>query len=631
MTARIDIRCILAMMLAMVLLGGGTVRTLVAAPKADGKKAESEKDAEKNGEKADGKKKAVEASKKDGKNVKEVKLASIMVRGSLPEGPTQAGLFGELEPNLAKTIARLDKVAEDDDVAGVVLRIRSLGVGLGRVNELRAAIGRVRKADKTVVAQLESGTTVDYLLASSCDKIVMPEAGMLLMPGLRMEMVYFKDLLDKLGLQADFFQVGAFKGAAEPFTRSNMSAEVRYNRTALVDDMYDQIVSTIAKDRSLDEDEVEKLIDRGLFVAREAKKVGLIDEIAYENEMREVLAKQMDAEVTVVKNYGTKKVDADFSGPMGLVKMMQMMMGIPETKGGDKTKQVAVVYASGPITSGKSESGLMGGTSMGSDTIVAALRQATEDDRVVAVVLRVDSPGGSALASDLIWRETVEMKKPLVVSMGNMAASGGYYISMGADKIFAEPGTITGSIGVVGGKIALGGLLEKIGVTTDVISRGKNSGMFSSTEKFSASERKLMEGFMQDIYGQFTAKAAKGRKMPLQKLQDLAGGQIYTGRQAKKNGLVDEVGTLEDAIAAAKKMAGIKEKTKVKIKVLPEPKSFFDQLFERDQEEAALTRAATRLTVVAGTLSRSLSDVEVLERVFRERAATILPMRIVIE
>ncbi len=194
---------------------------------------------------------------------------------------------------------------------------------------------------------------------------------------------------------------------------------------------------------------------------------------------------------------------------------------------------------------------------MGSTTIVEALREANEDKNVVAIVLRVDSPGGSALASDLIWHETQVIKKPIVASMGDVAASGGYYISMGADKIFAAPSTITGSIGVVGGKLAMRGLFDKVGITTETIERGKNSGLFSSSGKFTDSQREVVKKMMEDIYGQFTTKAAKGRNMPVEKLRKLAGGRIYSGRQAKENGLVDELGTLHDAIAEAKKLAGL--------------------------------------------------------------------------
>src|SRR3954447_2752977 len=228
---------------------------------------------------------------------------------------------------------------------------------------------------------------------------------------------------------------------------------------------------------------------------------------------------------------------------MGFFKLMQAMMGGESSSVDKRGKKIAVVYAVGPIMSGKSESGFMGSETVGSTTIIEALRKANEDKQVVAIVLRVDSPGGSALASDLIWHETQVIKKPIVASMGDVAARGGYYISMGAKKIFAATSTITGSIGVEGGKLAMKGLFDKVGITTETIERGKNSGLFSSSGKFTDSQREVVKKMMEETYDQFTSKASQGRKMPLDKLKSLAGGRIYTGRQAKENGLVDELGS----------------------------------------------------------------------------------------
>ena len=350
--------------------------------------------------------------------------------------------------------------------------------------------------------------------------------------------------------------------------------------TKLIDDLYDDMVTTIVKDRPLSISQAKEIIDTGMITAKRAKELGLIDRVAYPDTLREELAKKYHADPLVfVKNYGKKEVDTDFSGPMGFFKLMQAMMGGESSTSERRGKKIAVVYCLGPIMTGKSESGFMGGESMGSTTIIEALRKANEDKNVVAIVLRVDSPGGSALASDLIWHETQVIKKPIVASMGDVAASGGYYISMGADKIFAAPGTITGSIGVVGGKMAMTGLFNKVGITTETIERGKNSGIFSSSGKFTDSQRDVVKKMMEDMYGQFTSKAAKGRNMPVEKLAKLAGGRVYTGRQAKENGLIDELGTLHDAVAEAKKLAGLDASTEVRIEVLPEPTNFFESLF----------------------------------------------------
>ncbi len=274
-----------------------------------------------------------------------------------------------------------------------------------------------------------------------------------------------------------------------------------------------------------------------------------------------------------------KKQMEDFSGLGGFMKLMEAFSGGKKSERSSNKQKIAVVYAVGEITEGKSSTSFFGGSTLGSTTMVEAIKKAFDDPKVVAVVLRVDSPGGSATASDLIWHATVAGKKPLVASMGNVAGSGGYYITMGAKKIFAEPETITGSIGVLGGKLVTGGLYQKIGMNTEIVSRGKNSGIFTSDSAFTPDERKIWLRHMEQTYHEFVSKAAKGRHMDYDKLEALAQGRVYTGRQAKKLGLVDEIGTLGDAIAEAKKLAGLKPKADVDLLVLPEPKSMFEQLF----------------------------------------------------
>ncbi|MCA9247306.1 MAG: signal peptide peptidase SppA [Planctomycetales bacterium] len=552
-------------------------------------------------------------------------LAEIRIRGSLPEAPAQPGLFGELEQDLAKVIMLMDRAAADEKVDGLLLRIDSPEVGQGKVAELRAAIARVREK-KRVYAMLDQGSAPAFLVACACDEIVMPPSGVIMLPGVRAEVSFYKGLFEKLGVEADMLHVGEAKGAAEPYTRTKLSPAVRENLTELLDDVYQQMTQTIAEDRRLSPKRVKQLIDEGLFPVLKAEKYGLVDRVAYEDQWRAGLAKRLGVkDVAIDSRYGKKKIDTDFSGPMGMVKLMQMMLGGETSASAANGKKLAVVYAVGPIMTGKSQQGMFGDSTMGSETIVKALRKASGDDNVVAIVLRVDSPGGSALASDLIWREVVRTKKPVVASMGDVAASGGYYISMGAQRIFAEPATVTGSIGVVGGKVALKGLYEKVGVTTEVISRGKNSGIFSDTAKFSDSERETFLAMMRETYKQFTTKAAKGRQMELGELEKLAGGRVYTGVRAKELGLVDEIGTLRDAIAAAKSLAGVRGEEKVRLEILPEPKSFFEELFGMDDEEAALR---TPRLPVGKHLARTLGEVELLERLFREPSLTLMPYRL---
>lgn len=574
-----------------------------------------------------------EASKKDSEEkqtkaeTKKVRIAYIIIDGDLPESPGEMSLFGDLGTDLRKTIARLEKAGDDESIAGVILQIDA-APGRGKLNEVRDAITRVQNKGKKVYALLESAMGPQYQLASACDEIILPESGEVLLPGVRAEFSFYKDLLAKVGVEADMLHVGDFKGAAEPYTRDTLSEPVRKNMTALVDDFYDEMLTTIAADRDLKVEEVRKAVDRGLLMAGEAKEAGLVDRVIYPDQFRDALQKEYKADKLVyVENYAKQKVDTDFSGPMGMMKLFQSMMGEGGSGSGSDEPKIAVVYAVGPIMSGKSQSSLMGGTSMGSTTIIEALQEAAKDESVKAIVLRVDSPGGSALASDLIWRQTQAIDKPIVASMGDVAASGGYYISMGADRIFAEPGTVTGSIGVVGGKMAMKGVYDKLGINTESIARGENSGIFSTTHKFSDSERKVVEKMMKDIYGQFTTKASEGRKMDKEKLEKLAGGQVFTGRVAKRNGLVDEVGTLRDAIQSAKRLAGLDPGKKVQIMVLPKPENPFEALFggNVDAEREAETRFLAGLTALAPELRGVLRHAIQLRQVMREPVALMMP------
>jgi protease-4 len=466
----------------------------------------------------------------------------------------------------------------------------------------------------------------------------MPESGFVEIAGVRAELTYLKGLFDKLGVEADFLQVGDFKGASEPYTREGMSPEFRKQFEGVIDDFYSDMVSSIAHDRKLDESKVKELIDQGLFVASDAKAAGLIDRVAYEDQLETALKEQLKSdELDYDKNYGKEAIDTDFSGITGLMKLINMMMGIEPATTATSGKKIAVVYAVGPIMTGNSSTSFFGESTVGSDTIVKALREAAEDKTVAAIVLRVDSPGGSAVASDLIWRQIQQIEKPVYASMGDIAASGGYYISMGCDKIYAEPGTLTGSIGVVSGKLATKKAFGKIGVNTEVIARGKNSGLFSMEEKFTDSERDAMMKLMNDVYGQFTAKAAAGRKMEVDKLQSLAQGKLWSGRQAKENGLVDEVGTLRDALKAAKLAAGLKEDDKAEVLTLPKPRSIFDELLDPEGADARIgsrlvgeeaLRAVDGLSPAAGV---QLREAALWQELFRERAVLMMPYRVQIK
>jgi protease-4 len=573
-----------------------------------------------------------EKAERQGKSDKQEKakpttatVAEIILRGDYPEGSSTDSLFSQVRSSLSKVVKRLDKAATDDSVKAVLLRVEEVQLGRGKVYELRAAIGRVRKAGKPVYALLSQAETNCYLLAAACDEIVLAPPGLLILPGVRAEVTFYKGLLEKLGIQFDMMQMGKYKGAAEPLTRREMSPAMRENMETLVDGLYKNLIATLAEDRKLDKDRAAKTLDEAIYTAQSARNAGLVDQVAYRDDFLESLKKKLKVDkLDVSTKYGQEKTKTDFSGLSGFLKLMELAMGGKPATKETKQKKIAVVYAVGAIMTGKSASDIFGSQTVGSTTLVDALRSAADDSNVVAIVLRIDSPGGSAVASDLIWHEVVKIKKPIIASMGDVAASGGYYIAMGADRIFAAPNTLTGSIGVVGGKPAINGFFDKIGVNTEVISRGKNSGIFSMVHPMNAEERAVWKKMMEEIYAQFVAKAAEGRKMPREKLEELAQGRVYTGEQALEKGLVDELGTLEDAIAAAKKAAGVQPDEKLEIQVLPKPKTFLEQLLEDPSASSGVEGALPEM-------AKAVRETAVLRRLFAEPVLTIMPAKIEIK
>jgi protease IV len=517
------------------------------------------------------------------------RVAHIKVSGSLDETPVDGeSLFGGGGESLTMLIERIDKAAKDNKVKALYVELGSLECGFGKINEVRTAIEKFKKTGKKAYAYSEELSTKAYILALSCDGISLPESGGLELYGLRAEVMFYKEAFKLLDVKADVLKMGKYKSAVEPYLADKMSDENREQIKSMMDDNFDrEIVANIVAGRGKKKftaKQVEEIIDQGPFTAKKAEKLGLIDGLHYQDEFETHFSKALGVDsVKVEKNYGkTEKAGPDMSNPLALLDMLS-----PKKKAESKADKIAVIHIIGGIESGKgSVNPLMGGSTVGSDTIVAAIREAEKNPTVKAIVLRVDSPGGSALASDIMWRELKICKKPVVASMGDVAASGGYYVCMNAKKIFAEPGTITGSIGVFGMKLVTGGLYAKAGLKTEVVSRGKNSGVGSSTFEWSESERKAMTETIEEVYATFLNKATEGRvaagqkAMTREKLESLAGGRVWTGRQAKENGLVDELGTLNDAIAYAKKEAGLPADKTVEMLNLPKGAGFFEKLME---------------------------------------------------
>ncbi len=460
---------------------------------------------------------------------------------------------------LRKLIVRLRQLAKEPQLTGLVLRIRDLTISLPDVVELRGVLHEVRAANKTLECHVESATNAGYLLLAACGKIGIAPLGQIAITGPAAMPIHIKGLLDKLGVQADFLHVGAYKGAAEPLTRDAPSPEMETTLREILDRHYETMVSVIAKDRKLDTKTVEGLIDNGLFASEQARSAKLVDEVS----SFEAFVAAARAAGGTTKPWTKLELDAGSSSDKlsGLLKVWRFLGAMPPER--PPGEHVAVIYAIGNIVDGEGDGVLGARTEIASHTLVAALRALAQDAAVKAVVLRIDSGGGSAQASELIWRAVDELKtkKPVIVSMSDVAASGGYYIASNATRIYALDNTLTGSIGVVGGKIAPGNALAKLGVTTFPRGRGRRATILASFSPWNEEEKQVIQRSMEEVYAVFTGRVAAGRKIAIEKVKDLAQGRVWTGTRAKELGLVDEIGGLDAAIAKAQELGKVSADT----------------------------------------------------------------------
>ena len=506
-------------------------------------------------------------------SIRDNSVLALRVSGSLPDYSPDDPLkryFGGPEQSLTGLVMQLKKAKVDKRIKAVLLDIDVSGVGWGKSEELRDAITDFRSSGKPVYAYLEFGLNKEYYIATACDKIIVPPPGELFINGLAADVMFFRGSLDKLGIYPDIYQIGKYKSAGDMFTQKQMTDAHREYINSLLDDLYNRYIDTIAKARHKSTDEMKALIDNAPYNAAKAKEAGLIDDSLYRDE----LEKQMKTML------GYK--DAD---PFVIVKGEYRDVS-PESLGLNEGERIAVVYASGDIGSGTSQNSPSGDQSIGSDTLAKAMNDAAADKTIKAIVLRVDSPGGSGLASDIIWHavEAANQKKPVVVSMSDVAASGGYYISASASKIVAQPSTITGSIGVVAGKPVMRGLYDWLGISNEYVLRGKTAGMFRETEKFSDEERAKFEDWIKTTYYQdFVPKVAKGRKKDAQSVDSVGQGRVWTGFQAKERGLVDEFGGLDRAVDVAKDLAKIPADKGVERVIFPYPQTFLQQLLSGNE------------------------------------------------
>ena len=516
------------------------------------------------------------------------KYAEFTLGGTYTDTKTVSTFGTSSTKTLRGLFKKLDALKTDDDIAGIIFKIEGVSLGWAALQEIRTELHEFRDTGKETIGYLESGGNAEYLLAATMDRIVLMPTGSLNLTGLRAEVIFYKGLLDKLDIEADMLAMGKYKSGVEPYMRDGMSDEFRESMTALLDDLYAQLLNHIAESRdSISTETASDLINSGPFTAEEAKQENLVDALQYYDELVTTLkAAYEDEEVQVVKpSFERKRTVPDMNSFAGLMQLFSIL-NPPQRARAAGENQIALIYASGPILP-DIDSPFISMSAITPKELKQAFEKTRTNKSVRAVVLRIDSPGGSALASDLIWREVMltQRQKPVVVSMGNVAASGGYYIAMAAGTIVAQPSTLTGSIGVFGGKLNLKGLYNKAGLTKEIIAHGQNATLYSDYGGFTPTERERVEKMMKTVYEDFVNKAAAGRSKSFDEIDEIAQGRVWTGKQAQKLGLVDELGGLDDALSIAKEQAGFAEDDKVNLIVLPKQRPFFEQLIEQMIED----------------------------------------------
>lgn len=449
-------------------------------------------------------------------------------------------------------MASIDKATDNDNIKGIYLHIGDFSASVASLQEIYKGLEKFKKTGRFIVAYADSYGNGTYYLSSIADKVYMNPSGTLALTGINISTVFFKDLLSKIGVEMQIFKVGTFKSAVEPFTQTSMSEANRLQLTTFINSIWTEITKTIARNRGLSDTEVNLYADSGLFLddAQTAVHHKLIDSLVYSSDMKEIIEKLVD------KDYNTLTISD-----------MKFVARNKEYS----INRIAIVYAVGEIDGSNKNDGI------DSEDISEDLLDIADNDKIKAVVLRINSPGGSAYGSEQIWKavSVVKSKKPIVVSMGDYAASGGYYIACNTDRIFAQPTTLTGSIGIFGIFPNIGGLTDKLGIKFDNVKTNKYSDFGATYRPMNTEERAILQRYINNGYELFTKRCAEGRNMNIDSLKAIAEGRIYSGTDAMRLGLVDEMGGLEEAITFAAKKANISDYT---IKYYPLVKSLIEQI-----------------------------------------------------
>ena len=500
--------------------------------------------------------------------------ASLVLRpgGEILEaapGDVVGALLGREAATVRGFVDSLRKAKRDRRITSVILQPSTLELPYwAKVQEMRDAVLDFKESGKPIVAFLEYGGDREYYLASAADKVFLVPTSPLDLTGVASYEIFLGGMFDKIGASPDYQKIGAYKTAVNQLEERGFTPAHREMTESLNRDMYAQLVRGIAESRKKSEADVRALFDRGPFIGREALEAGLVDDLVYED--------QLDDRLPVLKDDGktVRKIEGS------------TYRGVSERAVGFRPRsRIAIIYAVGTIVSGRSQYDPLNGALAGSDTLVRQIRRVRDDRSIDAIILRVDSPGGSSVASDVIWRELMitrdaRPERPLITSMSDLAASGGYYISMPGHVIVAQPGTLTGSIGIYTGKVALGGTLEKLGVNHDKVVSGANGDIYSPFERFTEPQRARIDAIIGDFYKDFVAKAAQSRRKTPEQIDAVAQGRVWTGQQAKEVGLVDELGGLDVAIRIAKERANIDADEDVELVVYPPRRSLYQALTE---------------------------------------------------
>lgn len=537
-------------------------------------------------------------------------VAHFDLSSTLLEKPADFSFFGDNSgTTLRSLVKRLHAARDDENLRAVLVTLGAGDMNLAQAQEVRDALTEIKNGGKPVFVYADGFDTISYTVASGASDICLLEGGEIMIPGIGMETMFAKGLLDKIGVKADYVQIGEYKGADEQYTRTEASPELRGELNKLVDSMYAQMVADIAAHRGMAEDKVRKMIDQTILNAEQAKEQGFVDHLLHIDQLREHMGKRLDVspdQLSLANDYGMPREDApDFSNPFALLSFFTRKPQV------STQPAVALIYAEGTIVDGGGGSSLFGGSSVGSDEIRKAFRAAGRDPNVKAIVVRIDSPGGSALASEVMWQaaRNVASKKPVVISVGSMAASGGYYLASAGDHIFADPSAIVGSIGVVGGKFVYKDLYGKLGLNAEAFSRGENADLFSSDHPFTDRQRTMVRNWMKGTYEQFTHRVMTTREGKIQDIDKVARGRIFLAQQAKDLGMVDELGGVEDALKYAAKKGGL-DSDDFDVRVLPAPRTLADFFSGGAQAatpvHAAVPQGSSILGILPGDIRKPL-------------------------